>query len=110
MWGTPRDPALSPNENLGISNLLPAMWIRAIFIDRDLQIECLPKGRLPGNVLLPFEFGRIYTLHHSTRPSAPPTERVQRHSSDATTVLKMGNHTRSSNQSYFTDRATSRIH
>src|SRR5262245_60791223 len=31
--------ARSPHENLGICNFLPAMWIRAISVDRDLKIE-----------------------------------------------------------------------
>jgi len=38
MRGTRRDSAVSPNEDLGISNFLPALWIRAISSDRDLKI------------------------------------------------------------------------
>ena len=42
MSGTLQDSTFSANENLGISNFLPALRIRAISIDCDLKIFTNP--------------------------------------------------------------------
>ena len=41
MWGRRSDSAGSLDENLGICNFPSAMWIRAIFTDRDVKIDLL---------------------------------------------------------------------